>query len=332
MNTEKQKMIEHDYVWSIPGSDIQTKLSTNQVDTYNRYTSDINAISGHATRNFIQDQRHKYLVSCFDEVKSKIALLDEPMKPRLTRPVTANVYGEGRLECISKQANEFTLSDLVSEQKHYKAHRDSVFDNPTSTKAQRNRAQDLAESFFLFIDYLPVKQCDSFHAWENTIARVQSGLKKEVETVLFHHQTPLQQQATLAARSSVQAPDAPIDQTRMNVLSAPNSDVAKFLYGEEKVTKLTDFLTVASNNVTQRYLGHIDGEIVSSIVVEKQSKHNPLNMVKMAYTAPEHQSKELSMRMLRVVAKDFKGNLDIGHSFELMGVKIDKPNKEVMAR
>ncbi|NYS36560.1 hypothetical protein HZZ02_23090, partial [Streptococcus danieliae] len=121
----------------------------------------------------------------------------------------------------------------------------------------------------MFIDYLPVKQCDSFHAWENTIARVQSGLKKEVETVLFHHQTPLQQQATLAARSSVQAPDAPIDQTRMNVLSAPNSDVAKFLYGEEKVTKLTDFLTVASNNVTQRYLGHIDGEIVSSIVVEK---------------------------------------------------------------
>ena len=59
MQIEQQKIINYGYVWL--GGVI---LSNAEVDGYNGYTQDLNRTDDIDTRNFLLDQRHKYLCLC----------------------------------------------------------------------------------------------------------------------------------------------------------------------------------------------------------------------------------------------------------------------------
>ncbi len=61
MNFKKQEHIPYDYVWS----HIDGKLSKPEIDSYNRYTDEVNNAKSTESREFYLNQRHKYLVECF---------------------------------------------------------------------------------------------------------------------------------------------------------------------------------------------------------------------------------------------------------------------------
>ena len=66
MQMKPQRMIEYGYKWFTGAV-----LSNAEVDGYNGYTRDLNRTrdTDKETRDFLMDQRHKYLVQCLDEVE-----------------------------------------------------------------------------------------------------------------------------------------------------------------------------------------------------------------------------------------------------------------------
>jgi hypothetical protein len=64
MQIKQQPMINYNYKWFTGAV-----LSNPEIDGYNTYTVDLNRTTDTETRDFLMDQRHKYLVLCLDEVK-----------------------------------------------------------------------------------------------------------------------------------------------------------------------------------------------------------------------------------------------------------------------
>ena len=67
MKYEKQEMIQYDYVWS----SIKAKLPKSAIDSYNQYTRDYNRATSTDTKEFLLDQRNKYLKECFCDYENK---------------------------------------------------------------------------------------------------------------------------------------------------------------------------------------------------------------------------------------------------------------------
>ena len=63
-DTRQQELAKHgDLISPFTGR----VLSQAEVDTYNRYTLDFNRFTYEADKEFMLDQRHKFVVGCFYE-------------------------------------------------------------------------------------------------------------------------------------------------------------------------------------------------------------------------------------------------------------------------
>jgi hypothetical protein len=64
-DTRQQPMVKHGDLVSPFTNRV---LNQVEVDTYNRYTSDFNKFTYTSEKEFMLDQRHRYVLNCFYEV------------------------------------------------------------------------------------------------------------------------------------------------------------------------------------------------------------------------------------------------------------------------
>ncbi len=104
--------------------------------------------------------------------------------------------------CIGKEAKDVTLSDLISEKKHYAENLEKVWNDPKSSVKALTLATVLNENFSSYIEGLPDQVKSDFAKWERDIKQLKYGGDEE-KPKLFHELPPSEQAKKLEARGTL---------------------------------------------------------------------------------------------------------------------------------